>query len=210
MREGPLVRHYTIESLREGDICDGESVGSILVGALEQEGIESRYHRVHDPAGLRDCLSSIAVATRAANEAREGQPEFILPFLHIAAHGNENGIGLTSGDGVFWPVLRKMLIDFTEEAGIRINPYGIPLHTVLFSSCCGAFARRMFAFGEPFPCFGIVGPVRDVTWSEAVTGYVSFYHSLLPEGRFPDAVAAMNRATGLDGVFQHYPAGTQN
>ncbi len=79
---------------------------------------------------------------------------------------------------------------------------------VSFSTCRGAFARKMFEPGEPYPCWSVLGAETNVWWSDALTAYVSYYHNLLHKRRsVQEAVTAMNQAAGLKGVFQCCVAG---
>ena len=60
----------------------------------------------------------------------------------------------------------------------------------------------MFDLGPPYPCVGILGPKDLVPWTDALVGFVCFYHlTLTKDLRIIDAVATMNQAAGTD-VFE--------
>ena len=208
---------FVIESLSPDDIGDGRSEGEALSAALRLAEISSEYHRVQDINTFGECFASI-VKTTKSREQRGDREVVAIPHLHFSAHGNENGLRLTNGEFVPWDGLKIMLLGLGKATGY-IGPSGYCLFLTTFSTCNGAFARRMFLgeppqefsnkmFGgpPPKPCIGIVGPTAKVSWSDSLTGFVTFYHlNLTKHVPAQQAVKVMNDAAGLRDIFKCYP-----
>lgn len=207
---------FVIESPSPEDIRDGRSEGEALSAALRLAQITSKYHRVQDLKTLGECFTSIGKTTKSRQQ-RDGREVLSIPHLHFSSHGNEDGLVLTNGDFIPWNGLRIMLLGLGKATGY-IGPSGYCLFLTTFSTCDGAFASKMF-FGEPprefsrkmfagvppKPCIGIVGPAEEVSWSDSLTAFVTFYHlNLTKHVPAQQAVKIMNDAAGLTDVFRCY------
>jgi hypothetical protein len=206
VREEHVV--FVIESLSKREVLHGMSEGKALTSALMLAQIPSRCFVAYDKECFKESLNLIAQA--AANKIEQfpsrGQPPIktnYIPHLDIAAHGNENGIGLTSSQSVGWEELRTWLIGFAVSAGHLITDrYGGFL--VTFSTCHGHFAHKMFGMGTPYPCVAVVGPKEQVTPADTLTAFVVFYHQWLHKKKhrsLKSVVRAMNVGAGLRDVY---------
>jgi hypothetical protein len=196
---------FVIESPGPRDVLDGRVEGEALSAALRLADITSSYYRVENLEMLRECFSRIIIATRTQTRFLPGQtPQqtLFVPHFHFSAHGNENGLGLTSGEFIGWEILRTLLIEYACATG-RVSDKGACLFPIALSTCKGAHAGKMFASGAPQPCIAVVGPTESVAWSDSLTAYVVFYHLHITKGmQAQQAVAMMNQAAGLQDVFK--------
>lgn len=205
---------YIIESTSLEDIQDGRSEGEALSAALRLGGISSEFYKIEDQEGLNDCFKNIGVET---NKRKKQKKEDIIsiPHIHFSAHGNQDGLALTNNFFIPWAGLKILLLGLGKATGY-IGPSGYCLFLVTFSTCNGAYAKKMFKIKspedwvkkmfngkEPRPCIGVVGPNETVEWSDSLTAFITFYHlNLIKSIPAQDAVKIMNKAAGLNGVFE--------
>ena len=173
---------YIVESPSPVDLYHGRSEGERLAKMLQLEGIPC----VTRTAINRDALQ--AALTIGFPEAMKAYPN-LYPVLHLSAHGNKDGIQLSTGDLVTWSDLRAVLV---------------PIHTAMplllcMSACEGFSAQQMamdFTDDAPHPYLAMVGNWGSPTWSDTAVAYLSFYH-LLARGRtLSEAVIGMRAASG--------------
>lgn len=186
-----------IESPGKQDVASGRSEGEALRRALEISGIRCRVDEAQDAANLTRAFDQAAAWI---NEKPNGRPA--IATVHIAAHGDENGIGLTSGERVDWATLRALLLRLADDTK-RMNPRGLALIDLCMSSCCGAFAARMFDAGLPFPCMSIIGPTTPIEWGDTLTAFQVHYHqSIKRDVRSIDALPIAKAASGATMLAQ--------
>lgn len=173
---------YVIESPSAPDLYAGIGEGHRMAQALELESIP--------------CVVRTAINAEAFFAAfKFGLPQAIeatgrYPVIHLSAHGNEQGIQLSSGESIGWDVLRGLLLPVNESLN------GVLL--LAMSACQGFSACKMAmsADSETHPYIAMVGDFREPTWADTVVGFLTFYH-LVAKGRgLQEAVDAMNIATG--------------
>ncbi len=197
---------FVIESPAPIDVLDGRTEGETLSAALRLAKITSCYYRVQNVEMLRECFSRILKEIRSQIRFLPGQPPrktFFFPHFHISAHGNEDGLVLTSGEFLSWDALRNLLIEFARHACLVKKDKGFCMFPLALSTCKGAHARKMFTGEPPQPCLAVVGPLETVLWTDSLTAYVVFYHlHITKEMHVELAVAAMNQAAGLQDVFK--------
>lgn len=199
---------FIIESPSARDILDERSEGEALCAGLRLAGIHALRYRVYDRDALDEAFRRLALETRTRTHFVPGQQvrtTLVVPSFHFSAHGNAEGIALTSGEFLTWEELRSTLLQFARASGTLSDRDDVPFAAieVVFSACEGLSARKMFGFGKPFPCVVVVGPTVPVTWPEALTAFLTFYHLTIAKRMKPDdAVFVMNASAGLENVFQ--------
>jgi hypothetical protein len=194
-----------IESGHPQDLLDGRTEGEALSAALKLAGIPYLYQVVSDSKTLAESLRRIAMNVRPRTIRIAGNLRKISfgPFIHFSSHGNEDGLGLTSGEFLPWDQLRWLLIELGKSTPY-LNAEGNFISHIAFSSCMGSYARRIFSPKPPQPCFAIVGPDQPVEWADALTAFITYYHLLLSKKTgMPEAVRVMNEAAGLPDVFKY-------
>lgn len=210
MPENTEIRQavFIIESSSARDVLDARSEGETLCAGLRLAQIHAVHYRVYNRDALKEAFRRIIRETRTRANIVPGQQvrkTLIVPNFHFSAHGNAEGIGLTSGEFLTWAELRSALLEYARTTGLVSDGDKVPVAAmeVVFSACEGLNARKMFGFGKPFPCVVVVGPTVPVTWPEALTAFLTFYHLTIAKRMKPDdAVSVMNAAAGLDNVFQ--------
>ena len=118
---------------------------------------------------LKSTLAHIAVCKNDYKYPRKA-----LPFIHIAAHGVEDG--LTLGDNV--PLGWNTLVNYLKPVG-ETTDYNALL---AFSSCHGFFGYRLAYLESGKPYHLVIGPTKKIAWKFLIQGYSSFYNDLLVDG----------------------------
>lgn len=139
-----------IESRSDLDIYDERYEGNTLKQVLELQGVSAKSIEVVNGEMF---VKALKVAQRDH-----------IKYVHISAHGTDEGFVLTDDgfitwedlDRIAWPILRGKCI--------------------CFSSCSvGNGVEGIFIFHKSF-CNAIVAPTRDITWGEGLVAYSAFYH----------------------------------
>ena len=192
---------FILESPSEDDLRAGRIESEALEAALRLACIPTVRYLVKDRPTLKDAL-----ARAAASAARKPRGRPVAPTVHISAHGNVEGIGLTDGTLLTWAELREALLEFARASG-RLSPGGVGLVDLCMSTCEGAHAAKMFDIGAPYPCFGIVGPTAKVAWTDSLVAYVTFYHlKVTKDLMIPEVIGPMNKAAGVEVFAALIPA----
>ena len=179
-----------IESPSNEDLLDGRTEGRALIESLRLAEIPVWYSLATTREMLERSLKERLV--RALKEIPDR-----WPILHISAHGNHEGIGLSNDDFISWEELRFFLSELVDgmEGGLLI----------CLSACFGTSAMRMAMNKRDGHTFwALVGNHEDAEWSDAAIAFSTFYHSFLKLKRtIEDSVRAMRIASG-DNNFQEY------
>jgi hypothetical protein len=196
---------FIVESPSPDDILYGRTEGQALSAALNLAEIKNEMYMALDEAAIKHALAD--AAGRVRHSLAQIRPH-IIPVVHISAHGNEHGLGLSNGKVLPWAELRKLLLTFLEDAkSVKNRTDDLSLTSLCLSVCQGAHASMMFDAGMPYPCLGLVGPTEDVDWADSLTAFVTFYHQLFyKDALVTDAVAAMNIAGGVSSFRVFFPA----
>lgn len=139
-----------IESRSDLDIYDERYEGNTLKQVLGLQGVSAKSIEVVNGDMF---VKALKVAQREH-----------IKYVHISAHGTDDGFVLTDDgfitwedlDRIAWPILRGKCI--------------------CFSSCSvGNGVEDIFIFHKSF-CNAIVAPTRAITWGEGLVAYSAFYH----------------------------------
>jgi hypothetical protein len=179
---------YVIESPSAEDLLADRTEGRVLVGALDLAQIPRWYSLVVNRKILQHTLGA-----RLSEAWRHLQKP---PVVHLSMHGNQNGVGLTSGESLSWDDLRLLLAPLNNamQGGLLI----------CMSTCFGSSGCRMAMFdGTDMPFWALVGNAGSRSWSDAAVAYVAFYHQFFKGTQIPNCVDAMKMASG-DANFGWY------
>ena len=157
---------FIVESFGADEIAQQEALP--LAVSLASCGVPHIAARVASEIELASSLELFGVIARSRPS---GLP--IVPTIHLAAHGNTEGVRLAE-NFVPWSRLRAVLLSFAESAD-RMTPRGLAMVNLCLSTCRGLYARRMFDEGPPYPCFGIIGSHSDIWSNDALEAFVRYY-----------------------------------
>lgn len=177
----PPIELYIIESPAPDDLYAGRYEGRVLLETLHIAGIWPKYHLTVNFEKFLDAFLEVHAERLSKNDGH-------LPVIHLSAHGDEKGIGLTDGTPISWNLLSFMLEKVTDGNVI-----------VSMSACFGFSGCRMAMKAGKLPFVGIVGHRANVGWHDAAIGYAAFYHRIYKWSHIDDAVEAMCAASGDDG-----------
>jgi hypothetical protein len=180
---------HIIESPNQLDLLEGREEGAALQECFRLMGVKSERFLAVTPKMFGEAVKRIL-----ESHAKGGPYSEDVPMLHFSCHGNEHGIGTTSG----------YLFKWTELADL-VRPVNEGVNGVLFvglSSCQGYNAFKMAETFEAPPFGFIFGPRESVSWEDSLVAFMTFYHLLLKEfpktlDAFKRVVSATNAAAGL-------------
>lgn len=172
---------HIVESPSAQDLLDGRTEGRSLSEALQLARIPFSYSQA---VNIRTFEESIGQRLRASIESHR-----LPPILHFSAHGNSDGIGLTSGEFLPWLDLQKLLEPMHKAFGTGL--------LICLSACEGAQGIQMaMTNGSERPFWALVSHRGAVSWSDCAVGYIAFYNLFFKGRSVSEAVTAMNAATG--------------
>jgi hypothetical protein len=172
---------HIIESPSARDLLDGQSEGRALSEALALSRIAHCYSLASNREMLEEALRPRLLMAIERFKAP--------PILHFSAHGNSEGIGLTSGEFLSWADLDELLqpIHRTFETGLLI----------CLSACESASGMRMaMTDGPERPFWALVSHMGKPSWSDCAVAYIAFYNRFFKDHGLEACVEAMKAATG--------------
>lgn len=176
---------HIIESPGPEELLDGRTEGRALSSFLELAGISSQYSMPADEDTLRTVFHERIV--QSMEEYRYEK----YPIIHISAHGNTTGIGLTNGSLVSWETLAGFLRMWNNTISNTL--------LVCLSSCHGMTGASMAITRDVLPMETLVSAKGKVKWDSAALAFLTFYHHLLSlQHPIDDCVKAMRAAAGCN------------
>ncbi|MGJ4748394.1 hypothetical protein ACQV5M_18675 [Leptospira sp. SA-E8] len=195
---------YIIESPSSNDLLYEKLEGNALKNALFLAGIEIEYYLATDEDTFIQAFDNIEsdIVERSKNAI------FSNPFIHISAHGNKEGIGLTNREFISWVELEHQLNKINENPVLQCEDDEIGFFssiTLCLSTCLGLYAEKLVSDDKPSPFAVLIASNEKVSWADSLTGFITFYHHMIfhDEGG-QDAVEAMKTAArnnSFDFVF---------
>ncbi|BAX81471.1 hypothetical protein [Labilibaculum antarcticum] len=198
-----ICKIYIIESQNPNDILNNRTEGKALSAGLDLAGIANQYFQVIDNECFDKCIEIICEDINRLK--KEG---LVAPYIHISAHGNESGIGLTSGEFLEWDSLTLKADRINELTG-KIQPDPKNPHIEIspinycFSTCQGYNAFKMQGDIKENKFSSIIGPAAPVDWSDSLLAFMTLYHQIFyKRQKAVTAVEIMNMSAGLDNIFR--------
>ena len=183
----PEHRHrffvYVVESPSAMDIFIDRSEGEIIQQAANLNNIPCVVRKAVNSEMFNSALRS------GLPLAMQSWPD-LVPIIHISAHGNDDGIELTSKEIINWWELRALLVPINQALMNRL--------VVCMSSCSGYSAHVMALEDDQYPFHVLIGNGGTPTWSETAVAYATFYHLMGAGVRVADCVAGMRAASNND------------
>lgn len=183
---------HIVESPSATDLLSDQVEGRALCGALQLARIPHVYNLASNRETFRAALSERLVHA-LSTPALQG----LRPILHLSMHGNDSGVGLTSGEFISWD-------DLHSDLAPLLNAMNGGL-LICMSSCFGLSGCRMAMNTTTDQSFwALVGNSHSVDWSDAAVGYITFYHQFFKSTHLDQCVRIMGEAAG-DRNFLHLP-----
>jgi hypothetical protein len=193
--EKTSYRVYIIESPSPKDIREKRKESLALSEALNLADIPNLFFNVKDKQALQQVFDIAAIDIQDTKD-RLGSINF-----HFSMHGDSKGIRLTSGEFLTWKELHHIITVFNDKVGYAQAKWApgrkYSFANLNFSVCQGYEAIEMSEYSEASPFTTLLGPTRDVEWSDALVAFVTYYHlTIHKDYGFRDAVRVMNYASG--------------
>jgi len=148
-------RVFIIESLDPDDEGNGRFEGGVIATIL-------RFHRMEPTYRYIRSLQEFQKAVRQFG--RSGSR-----YLHISAHGNQDGMYTTNEDGINPELLGKILKPHLKKRR-------------LFLSACEMMTRRLAKAIIPSSgCLSVIGPRNSIRFADAAIAWSSIYHLIFSE-----------------------------
>lgn len=171
----PKGRVFIVESPNPLDLLRGVSERHSLEQVCKLVGHVAATFLVRDLAELKQTFAYIS-------SIRCDKDDKTPLFIHISAHGNEDGIA-AGADDVSWVDLGRIV----QEMYSRLRYYHGPIIVIL--SACGANKQKMTnslakdvnGSEKPFvpPEYLFVPSGDTILWSDAVVAWTVFYRQML-------------------------------
>jgi len=176
---------YVIESPSPVDLYHRRSEGEIISQAANLNQVSCE---VKTAINLESFEAALKIGLKNTMDELTG----LIPILHISAHGDSDGIQLSSGEIIDWETLALYLRPINEALGGYL---------LLCLSCCEGYAgiRMAMTLEDNYhPFFAIVANAEKPQWSDTAVAYSAFYHLITKGHYLQDAVKGMQAASGND------------
>jgi hypothetical protein len=171
------MRVFIVECLNPMDLLQGRSEASALEGMCRLLGHDVAVSHIQSLARLRETCKFIA----SIDETHDGQMQRDVPLcVHIAAHGNSDGIGVGPAT-VTWDQLAEAILPLG-----KLDAYSGPLIVVVSACDAGqqsltgelAERRKKAPILRP-PAYVFVTCDARLAWTSSVATWTVFYHLIL-------------------------------
>lgn len=166
---------YIIESVSKNDLKRNFMEGKALSEYFKLSTIKSEYYLITKKEKFIDAFESIKNDLIAIDPSKENP----RPYIHISAHGNEKGIGLTDGTFISWEELENCLniINNAPELINEDQEFGkYSTITLCLSSCKGLNLESILFNNIMSPFAVLIASKEAIPWSDSLTAYITFYH----------------------------------
>lgn len=197
---------FIIESPSPEDVAAGRQEARALASALTLMGVPVKHYTALNPQGFEEAFIRIADAIQELPEAIRLQ---LMPYIHISAHGGQDGFTLQDGEEMLWEDVRDLLNELNERLGFvelppRLRRSKQISRLTLCLSTCEGYAGTRIHLHDPSPYQALVGPLQELDWPVALVAFQVFYlHALFNKTGIAEAVDKMNRAMDSTVDFQY-------
>ena len=199
-----MDRIYIIESPSAEDLRENRKEGDALFHALKLSDMDVSYQLAINEEAFRKALNFIV-----EDFYNKKGKLHAMPYIHISAHGDEDGIELSDGEYFDWCDFEECLSNINKKIGnVMLGP-GLPSTvsriTLCFSACKGYNSFKIHTENTVCPFQATIGPTDDIEWADSLTAFITFYHQTNYKRNTADkAVKVMNISADLKGVFKIY------
>jgi len=167
-----FYRIHILQSLPEGEWNTGLHLLRFLEDLPDTHG-HLQFEKVQTKQEMFGALGNIKDTLMATGQ---------IPLVHLEAHGNPDGLRLSSGEFVEWHDLRASLTDINVRCQLNLF--------IALSACSGEILVSMIRLSEPAPFWGCIGPRSEELSGTLHDSFKAFYHRLLESGDFRAALDA--------------------
>lgn len=199
-------RVYIIESPSSEDLRAGRSEGKALYQSLKLADCDVLYKLVESQAEFESAFKFVIEDFYD----KKGKLS-AMPYIHISAHGDEDGIQLTNEELIDWADFTSLLDNINSAIGFVLlsseSSHNVSRIVLGFSACKGFNAFKIWNMTNQCPCpyQCVVGPTIDIDWSDSLTAFITFYHlANFKNKSFDEAVKHMNASAGLIDEFKYF------
>ena len=176
----PNITVHIIESVALSDLSARRTEGGMLAQSLALAGMSSTYQQTVDQNAFKQAIADISCVAQSAEQS--------LTAIHFSCHGGPTHIVLTSGEEIYWPELRPLLVPVNRAASGNL--------IVSMSTCYGLFGAGMALHPHETPFRSLIGPLDIVTFADSAVAFTVFYHQVSKGVSIERAVEAMKVASG--------------
>lgn len=200
-KRASMIYVHIVESPKPEEVESNITEGKRLHDMLELAGITSEHYLVGDIDKFKEMVSMMPDRVLDYKQRGESKVSYIL---HISAHGDEDGIGLTDSSSLNWKDLVEIIAPVNTRLGSFFPRPGTALDyeldyllVVFLSTCKGFNGFKMTLNRDQIPFRGIVGPEENVTWMESALASLILYHQhAMGLNQAPEISRIMTEATG--------------
>ena len=172
---------WVLESLPNGEYRTGKALyeNVLLPMHSKDPGLLVEFLDVPNRIALLDALETIRSTLESTGD---------VPLVHMETHGNQEGVGLKSGECVRYeeicPTLR------------RINILGRNNLFIVVAACHGVHLSFILRdlLAEPCPFWGVCGPSEEISAGDIIDGYSAFYGEALASADMNAALSKLKQA----------------
>lgn len=167
------IAHFSriviLQSLGAGDRFTGTSLHDDLeiFEAYHDLGLDIDLVNINNKEQLFQVLALIE---------RRTLDEENYPLLHFEIHGSDDSSGLilSSGQYVSWDDLKYPLTNINIACRLNL--------IVVLAVCYGAHLMKIIQATDRAPCWGLIGPTKEISTGMVLAGFYKFYKTLLESG----------------------------
>jgi hypothetical protein len=201
MKLSSLAKIYIIEFPSDIDVLNNKNEGTALSSSLDLVSVTNLHYRVYNFKMLQKCLLMIS------QDIIVNIPKGLAaPYLHFSGHGNKDGLFLTSRELIGWELLRKEINKVNKKIRYIMPKLDVKISALnLCFSVCKGYHGTILQKDQNYSIYStLVGPNKEVDWADSLVAFVVFYHAIFNKNQTAkDAVLLMNKAAGLENVFEH-------
>jgi len=192
---------HIIDALESTSAISGRSEALAIRYRLRDTPISIVSHYAWDRRTLDSAINSVSLYRREYVNPRK-----FLPIVHIACHGNPDGLMIGDDQPIPWSSLLQALLPLQRKLD-----YTLPIS---LSSCHGYYGYRvalqgMEEYEKRRPYYALIGPKARLSTEELISSFSSLYRGLLAEYRgLPASVDLANTHIKKTEAYMDYTYGT--
>ncbi len=172
-----------IQSIPSTELHTGTELHKELenLDAWHARGLMPELHNVITKSELLELLLKLEETARLEGD---------WPVLHFETHGNQQGLGLASGEFITWDELKIPLVNLNIQTRNNL--------LVVLAACYGAYLTSALVPTDRAPCWGLIGPNEVMYDSVLLKSFLEFYTELFATGNGSASLKRLNATVRSD------------